>query len=182
MSNKKILLLSILFALTFIVTIVAIIFALLNHQKSNPTKNMDIIQNNYLKFSSHINENVEIRKQLAEKLGEFDNATYQENHDEYTELLTNYDKNMQIISDLADTLEPKCRITYEDATTNILCQSYEMLYEQMINIYISKVTDYNNKINSYNQLNNANYKKHKLLYSEYVDIDNNGKYQGKETA
>ena len=178
-NNKKILIISILFMLTFVFALIGVLLLLVNNQKNNLTNNIDKIQDNYVTFSSNLTPHIETRKALTEKLEIFDSEDYASHHEEYQQILKDYDKNLKHVKSIAKKFEPVCKIKYEDANANILCKSYQLLYEEMVNIYVTNIKEYNNKITEYNEKNGKDYKLHPMIFSDYIDYNKDGVYRGK---
>lgn len=168
----------IIIVLALIITTVAIIFAIINDKEKTMDENTIIIRNNYGELSTNSTDNVLIRKELLNKLNTFDEENYENVHNEYLELLNKYNENIAKIDANIEAMNSRCDVEYEDATINILCRSYSDLYEEIVNIYITNLNNYNNKIAGYNTRNQTNYEKYNMLHTEYLDINKDGTYQG----
>ena len=54
------------------------------------------------------------------------------------------------------------------------------MYEEMVNVYINDIKSFNKIIDKYNEDTNNNLEKYKSnLYSDYIDFDKDGVYNGK---
>lgn len=174
---KKILAIVII-VLSTIITTVGIIFAVLNNTEKSLAENVDIIREKYTELSNDSTNNILLRKELIEKLDNFNQVDYATVHEEYLALLNNYNNNVTKIDSIIEILDSKCGIQYEVATVNILCRGYADLYEEVINVYVTSIKDYNNKIKGYNLKNKTNYESYNPLHTEYVDLNKDGAYQG----
>ena len=165
--------------LSIIVIIVGVVFAIIINHKKTLEENIVIIKKRYTDFSVDIADNYRVRSELTEKLKQFNNDNYKDEHETYTTLLTQYNENMTLLNDSVNILEDKCTIEYEDNQTNIFCDNYQQLYEVINNTYIALLTDYNNKITSYNETSETDYQQAELINKEYIDFNKDGIYDGK---
>ena len=168
----------IIIVLATIITTVWVIFAILNDKVKSLDENVIIIREKYTELSNDSTNNILLRRELIEKLGNFNEVDYATAHEEYLTLLNNYNNNVAKIDSIVEILDSKCDIQYEVATINILCRGYADLYEEVINVYITSIKDYNNKIKGYNQRNKTEFASYNLLHTEYVDLNKDGTYQG----
>ena len=69
---------------------------------------------------------------------------------------------------------------YKDRDANHICKDYRKMYEEMVNVYINDIKSFNKIIDKYNEDTNNNLEKYKSnLYSDYIDFDKDGVYNGK---
>lgn len=176
--NKKTIPL-ILVILALIISVIGFILSRRNNEEETLQNNEEIIKENYTLLSTNSVENIEIRKELLTKINAFNKDTYKDEHEEYLKVLTKYEENVKKIDENINNMESRCDHEYEDATINIFCRGYDALYEEIINIYVKTITEYNNKITDYNKTNQENYSLHKMLHTEYIDFNEDGIYQGK---
>lgn len=179
MSNKKILIISILSMFTVILIIVGMILFSVNKKQKMLIENVDIIKSDYAKFSSNTSDSEKIKEELTNKLTTFSNETYEEDHTEYQRILKEYDSNIKYINEIVEDLEEKCQYEYDDQMINLLCRGFDILYEESINAYITNVNEYNNKLSMYNDNRDKKYNLHTLIYDKYIDYDKDGEYEGK---
>ena len=179
MSNKKILIISILSMFTVILIVVGAILFSINRKQKMLIENVSIIKSDYAKFISNTSDSETIKTELNEKLTAFNNETYQEEHAEYQNILKKYDENIKYINKIVKDLEERCQYQYEDQMANLLCRGFDILYEESINSYITNISEYNDKITTYNETASKTYELHKLIYTNYIDYDNDGEYEGK---
>jgi len=165
--------------LSAIVIAIGVVIAIIVNNKKTIQENIVIIKETYTDFSVDIVENYQIRNEITEKLDQFNNENYSNEHETYTGLLTQYNQNITVLNDSVNILEDKCSIEYEDSQTNIFCNNYQQLYEVINNIYIELLTNYNNKITSYNETSEEDYTTVTLINKDYVDFNKDGIYDGK---
>ena len=168
-----------LIVLTVIITIAGIVLAIINNKKQTILDNMAIIKQSYTNLSVYVSDDRNFRNQLTNRLTTFNNEIYSSEHESYMQLLNAYNNNLKAIEVNINQLASKCDIEYEEATINILCRSYGILYEEVVNGYVTSVTNYNNKITAYNQTSETDYELFTMTYKEYIDYDQDGNYQGK---
>lgn len=179
MSNKKILIISICSMLSVIMIIVGLIFFSINKRENTITENIAMIKSNFAIFSDKLRENNEITSSLLENVALFDKKTYEQEHENTTALLEQYDKNIKNIDFLVKDTKKRCEYKYEDITIQLFCKGYDAKYEETINGYIKNINNYNEKLTKYNETIDNPYELHKLVYDEYIDYDKDGKYEGK---
>jgi len=170
----------VLLVLAVLITIVAIILAFVNKGEKTYIEDQKIIKDSYTDLSINVTDNIGYRTQLKNKLAEFNNEKYSEEHGEYIKLLDSYNNNIKKIDLNYDAIDPRCDVEYEDSTTAILCRGYKTIYEETINIYIAIVSEYNNLITKYNETSEVDYEQYTMIHKEYLDLNQNGEYQGKD--
>lgn len=180
MKKKKNKLGVILLVLAVLITAVAIILAVVNKKEKTHLEDQQAIKDNYNLLSINVTNNITYRTELKKQLKESNNENYSEKHAEYLKLLNDYDNNIKAIELNYKEIDPRCDATYEEPTIEILCRGYKSIYEDTVNIYVALVSEYNNLITTYNEKSDVDYEQHTMLYSEYVDLNQNGEYQGKD--
>lgn len=165
--------------LSVVIIMVGIIFAILIKNKKTMEENIGIIKKTYTNFSVAVGDNYDIRAELSDKLNQFNNENYPNEHATYSDLLIKYNENMTSINISIDTLEDKCKIDYDDKQTNIFCDNYQQLYEVINNAYVENLNNYNNKITRYNETSEEDYDVFPLINKDYIDFDKNGIFSGK---
>lgn len=140
--------------------------------------NAKSIRDNYNQLNTYINENRKIRTELTNKLITFTNEDYPKEEEQYLDILDRYQTNVENVDKLYKETAIKCQKELKDETIKLLCKGYIQPYEELINVYITNLNNYNNKILKYNNINNSNYETIELLYHEYLDVDEDGIYSG----
>ena len=148
------------------------------NDKKNASKNMESIKENYELFINNVNEYNLIRSSLSDKLNNFIYDEYENEHSGYVELLTKYNNNVGMIAINVNDIKIKCNVIYSDIDVNKICDSYALLYEKLVNLYVMDLNNYNSKISSYNVYKEANIDLFNMLYNEYIDYNNDGKFEG----
>ena len=57
------------------------------------------------------------------------------------------------------------RVIYEDKNINKICDSYQELYEKIINLYVLDINNYNKKIDGYNNYKNENIDNYEMIHN-----------------
>ena len=66
-------------------------------------------------------------------------------------------------------INSKCNVIYSDISVNKICDSYSILYEKLINLYVMDLNNYNNKISSYNEYKKDDISLFNMIHNEYID-------------
>ena len=158
----------IIMTLTVITAATAFVLSRINNKEETTIDNIATIREVYATLSNNVNDNIGIRKRLLDKLNVFDT--------------TNYENNTNIISidESVKIMDSKCAQEYEDTTINIFCRGYSDLYEEVINIYVDVISNYNKKIKDHNARNATNYELYNMIHKDYVDINKDGAYRGQQ--
>lgn len=177
-NNIKLLIGMVIIILGIIMTIIALAMSTVVNKDSILEKNSEVILSNYTELTNDSGINIDLRKELAEKLDTFSNETYPEEHNSYIELLNKYNENIEKMAESVDEIHPRCDQEYEEPRINIICMSYNMLYEEAVNLYVKNLNNYNSKIEIYNQTSDNDYDKFEMLHKSYIDFDKDGVYTG----
>lgn len=175
-NSKKIILISSL-VLIIIIIVVILVMGIINDKKES-SKNMELINDNYELLGTNVNEYNQIRSELSNKLNNFIYADYEKEHNEYVLILTKYNNNINLIDDNVKIIDSKCNVIYNDISVNKICDSYKVLYEKLINLYVMDLNNYNRKIGSYNEYKKEDISLFNMIHSEYIDYNDDGKYEG----
>lgn len=170
----------IIMTLTVITAATAFVLSRINNKEETTIDNIATIREVYATLSNNVNDNIGIRKRLLDKLNVFDTTNYENEHNEYTELLDEYNTNIISIDENVQIMDSKCAQEYEDTTINIFCRGYSDLYEEVINIYVDVISNYNKKIKDHNAKNATNYELYNMIHKDYVDINKDGAYRGQQ--
>ena len=175
-SSKKIIMICGI-VLVLLVIVLLLVIGIVNDKK-NSKKNMELIKENYDLLSNNVNEYNQIRNSLSDKLNNFIYEEYSKEHDGYVELLNKYNNNIGLIAGNVNVINSKCNVIYSDISVNKICDSYGVLYEKLINLYVIDLNNYNNKISSYNEYKNEDVELFNMIHKEYIDYNDDGKYEG----
>ena len=90
----------------------------------------------------------ELRRDLSDKLNDFIYDKYPNEHDVYFELINKYNDNIKNIDKSVNNIDSRCDVIYNDISVNKICDSYEVLYEKLINLYVTDINNYNDWVGS----------------------------------
>ena len=191
-----------LIGITFILS--GIIFTLTRVYKDNKFQNAqeesiiaDEIKDIYEAFKIKVEEFSTKRDLINSDISEY--VSYytgiEENHDDMIEELKKYENLVAEVEDSAVYLKSHClNENYSDQDANNKCNAYIINYEKTVNSFVSDIEFFNSKIDEYNnwiideneELDDEEkykevdrYKASK--YKEYIDINNDGFYLGRNS-
>lgn len=175
---------TIIIVTSLILVIVVIIFVInIYREKKTSVKNMEIIKNNYSELSTNVTDYNKIRENLSEKLNNFTYENFPKEYEEYNQLLESYNDNIQKIDNNINNINSKCNNNiYNDISVNKICDSYKILYEKIINLYVTDLNNYNNKVTSYNEYMKTDVEIFELLHKDYIDYNKDLVYEGEYTS
>lgn len=145
-------------------------------------KDKEKLQTNYDDFSNYITEYNAVREDLSILL---EDSMYYEDFPKSSESLhsfyVSYDELINKIMKSVSGMDTACKREYMEEEYNLMCDSYQLTYEKMINVFLDDIVAYNNLIKSYNEW--AGEEKYQLFTSQYVtdyiDYNNDNIYDGK---
>jgi len=180
--NKKRFILILSIIIISIIILLATIFIInITKDKKITEQNMQIIKDNYNELTATVSEYNQIRTDLSNLLNDFVYEEYPTKHEEYTNLLTKYNNNIKNIDKNILNIHDRCNVIYNDISINKICDSYQELYEKLVNLYVTDLTNYNNKITSYNEYKKEDkYQVFELIHKEYIDYNEDKKYEGQD--
>ena len=149
------------------------------NQKENE-KNIAIIKSAYDSLSGDIKTYNQIRSEYNDMLSNFFLETYKDSHESYQELLTKYNEVVKSIDSSVKKMDQRCNHLYEDITINNICTNYSIIYEKLINLYVTDLNIYNSNIEAYNEYKKENIEKFAMIHSDYIDYNNDGIYEGRD--
>ena len=99
--------------------------------------------------------------------------------------LSNYENLVDELEKNAKSLEKLCdEVYYPDSEANSKCNNYKIIYEQVVNYFVSDISVYNKNVKSYNayqkSLNSTITIKEYETNKKYIDYNQDKKYDGKE--
>ena len=193
---------SFLIGITFILS--GIIFTLTRVYKDNKFQNAqeesiiaDEIKDIYEAFKIKVEEFSTKRDLINSDISEY--VSYytgiEENHDDMIEELKKYENLVAEVEDSAVYLKSHClNENYSDQDANNKCNAYIINYEKTVNSFVSDIEFFNSKIDEYNnwiiEENEELDEKEKYKevdrykaskYKEYIDINNDGFYLGRNS-
>ncbi len=178
MRSKK----SILIGVILIIFIAFVVIFVLSMRKDKlaTERNMENIKKNYNLLTNSVNDYNEIRTKYAEMSSVLIMDKYEENHEAYTTLLTDYNKVMKDIDSYITNISFRCNNKYSDSEVNKVCDNYQELYEKLVNLYVNDLNNYNKVIDKYNDYKNTEIEKFEMVHEDYIDYNNDNIYEGRE--
>lgn len=145
-------------------------------------KDKEKLQTNYDDFSNYIMEYNVAREDLVLLL---EDSMYYEDFPKTSEALhsfyVSYDGLINKIMTSVSGMDNACKRVYMEEDYNLMCDSYQLTYEKMINVFLEDIATYNNLIQSYNEW--VGEEKYQIFTSQYVtdyiDYNNDNIYDGK---
>lgn len=192
---------SFILGITFILS--GIIFTLSNIYKENKQQKIDderIIIDEIIDVYETFRQKTEAFSQKRDLINS-DISEYtsyytgmQEKYESMLEELKEYETLVKEVEDAATYLKSNClKESYSNADANNKCNAYIINYERTVNSFVGDVNFFNSKIDEYNEwtikeneelTENEKYKSLEKFtssyYKEYIDINNDGTYLGKE--
>ena len=79
-------------------------------------------------------------------------------------------------------LDKNCKNNiFNDSIINNICNTYKLTYEQIINVYVNDIENFNNLVDTYNNETKLNLKKFTSSnVDKYIDYNKDGKYEDKK--
>lgn len=193
---------SFILGITFILS--GVIFAVTRSYKDDKqskidaeNKIIDEIIDVYGAFASKIEEFSNRRDTLYEDYAEFTTyyTTMPDGYDEIIEKIKNYETLVTEVEDATAYLKDNCENpSYSSIDANTKCNSYVINLEKTVNVFLVDIEFFNSKLKEYNEWtieenktlkDNEKYKELALYepfeYKDYIDVDNDGVYLGKES-
>ena len=142
---------------------------------------MEEINNYYKKYETNIDDYNLTRDTLIKKLSSFYNESFKEEYQEIISILNDYDKIMNETTKNVEIINKNCsNHIFNNSKTNTICKSYKESYEQMTNIFLSDIEDFNDLVEKYNKTTEETLGKYNSKYiKDYIDYNKDGKYEGK---
>lgn len=178
MKDKKKMLIIIISILLVILGGLLIIIYNINKSNKIKNENMEIISSSYQDLSINVSDYNEIRMEYLNLSSDFFYETFTLDKDKYEEILNRYNEVIKKIDNNIDMVDKRCKVIYEDKNINKICDSYQGLYEKIINLYVLDINNYNKKIDGYNDYKNDNINNYEMIHNEYIDYNDDGVYEG----
>ena len=176
MKDKKKLIIAII-AIIVITLIFILVFTVNRDRKENKQK-MDSIRKNYGLLTVSIANYNEIRNKYSELSSVLIMDSFKDKHDEISHLLDEYNKEMKNIDSYIDNISFRCTNVYNDNEIDKICKNYKLMYEKLVNLYVSDIDNYNNFIVEYNKNKNESLEMIDKVHEDYIDYDNDGNIYG----
>lgn len=106
--------------------------------------------------------------------------TLKNNDKDIKNRLSNYENLVDELKTNVSKLDKLCTdVYYPDSNTNSKCSNYKVIYEQVVNYFVSDINVYNKNIKECNKGTDANVSTYKTK-KKYIDYNNDKKYDGKD--
>ena len=174
--------------------IIALVFAAawiwalgLKEDKADTQTKMDKILAAYPDFNEAVDNYSEMRNQFYEYKEDLYIETLISNAEAWNTFIASYSDSIQAVEDAAQDLKENCQLEYGDVNVSTKCETFKVNYEAAHNYYISDAKLYNSLVDEYDEYNSENggiypsvNKAELLIYTDYIDYDEDGEYFGKE--
>ena len=148
--------------------------------KKEMEENANYIKENYQNLTKNVESYNQIRTNYTDMSKDFILDTYKDSHQEYLNLLTKYNETIKDIDENIKNISSKCDLIYDDHEVNKICQSYDTLYEKLVNLYITDISNHNEIIDKYNNYKSDKLEQITMIYDNYIDYNNDNTYEGVE--
>jgi hypothetical protein len=158
----------------------------LREDKQQILNRIDDVGDEFEVFSANTSIFEEYRESLYEEILEGVVCdSLKDNAKKVNNKLSNYENLVDELEKTTVTLDNLCKnVYYPDIETNTKCNNYKSIYEQVNNYFISDIAVYNKNIDKYNDYQKSKNSDSKLekykIRRDYIDYNNDGKYDGKE--
>lgn len=185
---KKRILIIIVLCIVLSLIVVGIVFGINKLKESTDKinkeydKDVELLQTNYDNFINYITEFNDSRTELATLMKK---AMYYEDlpdvSDNLNEFYVTYDSLIGKIVTSVENMNQACKREYMEVEYNDMCDSYQITYEKLLNIFYEDVKSYNKLITDYNTW--AESDKYQVFESsfvkDYIDYNNDNVFEGK---
>lgn len=180
MKNKKVIIIVSVIFVFIVCFILFLISAFKNIQKDKKEtiETMNYITDNYKLLSDNVTKYNKMRNDLISASKDLMLDNYESVYDNYTIFMKDYNDLIKEIDVNVSNIDSKCGQKYPDKEVNNKCDFYKNMYEKIINLYVSDIKNYNNFIKSFNDYRQVEVPFIELVHDNYIDYDNDGKYEG----
>ena len=138
--------------------------------------NMKEIKDSYELLNGNVSSYNSIRDEISIKLASFFYDSYMKEKNSYDDIFTRYNSTVGEIDKNIANIDKYCDVLYNDSNVNKICGSYKVLYEKLVNIYVSDLNNYNQKISGYNEYKKDNIPLFTMIHSDYIDYNKDLEY------
>jgi len=158
----------------------------LKEDKEEILKRINYVNDEFETFSTNTSVFESFRNDLYNVV--LSNVYYDTMYDEDKTVknkLSNYESLVDELTKNTKKLDGLCNdVYYPDSKVNTKCSNYKLIYEQVINYFVSDINTYNENVNKYNEYqknNNSDLRVDKYRTNKkYIDYNNDKEYDGKE--
>lgn len=153
-----------------------------NHDAKKTTQTMQIIKKTSVKLDSNITEYNINRDDLAKKTSTYYKDNFVNDYKNILEILNNQEQTIKNTTKNVKILDKNCQNNiFNDSSINNICNTYKLTYEQIINVYVNDIENFNNLVDTYNNETKLNLKKFTSSnVDKYIDYNKDGKYEDKK--
>ncbi len=178
--NKFLLLIGIVILLGIIISITLWIKKL-NEDSKESLIIMNEIKEIYQSFEKNIDIYNETRTSLATYLEDSYIEELPKVHSEIISLLSDIEKNLQEDESIIKKLDERCpNKIFQEKEVNNICNSYQIYYEKLVNIYVNDTIKVNKLIGNYNQDRTNPLPEYTPKIKEYIDYNKDSVYSERE--
>lgn len=180
MKNKRIVV--IVSILVIMVALLTVFFVNITKDSKNTKLNVDSIKKSYALLTDSVNKYNETREKFNTLTTGLVLDNYKEKHDEFIELLTNYNKIINNIDNYVANIKAKCALVSSTSEVSNICASYDTTYEKLVNLYVNDINKYNEIITKYNEFKKEELALFEAVYEDYIDYNNDNVYEGRDSS
>ncbi len=179
----------ILFAVSFVMIIAGGFSSFLiglREDKELTNKRMVVVSDQFEDFSTNTSLFENVRDNLyVEVLSNLFFDTMQQNDENVKTRLSNYENMVDEITKQVKELDKLCNdVYYPDSSVNNKCSNYKVIYEQVVNYFLSDINIYNENIKKFNDyqksINSQVVLKEYSTSKKFIDYNDDKEFSGKE--
>ena len=181
MKNKKFVIIFIILGFLLIISgIVMVVLNKIDSDKKEKENQKNIVVKSYDTFKEYVDTFNKNRSDYYENVSSNMFLETVEDYESWISYIDNYTKTVDDIVSISTELKDICvSKKYTDSDVKTKCVSFIIAYETAINYYTKDIIEFNKNIDLYNESLENKLDKYELKY-EFIDIDDDGKYVGKE--
>ena len=154
----------------------------LNKEKEMTEEVVSIINSSYQELQSNVIEYNKYRSLVGDSLSSYYQDSFGDEYDKIVSEFEGYDKVVSNISNNIDVIKNNCGDKiFADSDVNDICNSYKSSYEEIVNVYVNDINNFNKFVNTYNSETGNDLSNFKSsVIDNYIDYNNDGEYRGME--
>lgn len=171
----------IILIITLVISGIVIFIIDFKHDADKTAKTMQIIKKASVKLDNNITEYNINRNNLADKTSTYYKDNFVNDYKNIIEILDNQEQTITKTTKNIKILDKNCQTNiFNDSSINNICNTYKLTYEQIINVYVNDIKNFNNLVDTYNNETKLNLKKYTTSsINKYIDYNKDGKYEAK---
>ena len=154
----------------------------LNKEKAMTEETISLINSSYQELENNVREYNKYRGLISDNLSSYYKDSFLAKYNDLISNFEEYDKIILNISNNIDTIKNNCGDSlFANSEINDICNSYKSSYEEIVNVYIGDINNFNKFVNTYNSETGEELNKIKSsVIDNYIDYNNDGEYRGME--